>query len=54
MHFNMEIKYTNHAEEEIKDRKIEKIWVEETIKSPDITKHDRHKYYVIKKINGLS
>ena len=31
---------------------IEKIWVEETIKSPDITKKVDNKFYVIKKLNG--
>jgi len=48
----MRIIYTLHAEGQVKDRKIPKIWVEETIKSPDITKRDGHKYYIIKKLNG--
>ena len=48
----MEIKYTLHAEEQIKERKILKVWVEETIKSPDKTKSAGHKFYIIKKLNG--
>ncbi len=48
----MEIIYTAHAEEQLQERKIEKAWVEDTIKLPDITKRENHKYYVIKKLNG--
>ena len=48
----MEIIYTNHAEEQIKERKIIKVWIEETIKFPDDTKRIEHKFYVIKKLNG--
>ena len=48
----MEINYTLHAEEQIKERKILKVWVEETIKSPDETKRSGNKYYVTKKLNG--
>ena len=48
----MEIKYTLHAEEQIKERKILKVWVEETIKSPNETKRKEQKYYVAKKLNG--
>ncbi len=36
----------------MKERKIEKIWVEETIKAPDWTKVIKNKIYVIKKLNG--
>ncbi len=36
----------------MKDRKIIDIWIEETIKYPDETKRQGHKYYVIKKLNG--
>jgi len=50
----MEIHYTFHAEEQIHERKIEKVWVEETIKGPDLTKHIGHKYCVTKKLNGLT
>ena len=48
----MDIIYTLHAKEQIKERKILKIWIEETIKSPDTTKCRDNKYYVIKKLNG--
>lgn len=46
------LSYTLHAEEQIIERKIEKVWVEETIKFPDITKRDGSKFYVTKKLNG--
>ena len=48
----MDLKYTLHAEEQIKERKILKTWIEETIKSPDETKTDGNKFYVVKKLNG--
>ena len=48
----MDIVYTKHANEQIKERKILNIWVEETIKSPDQTKIQGHKYYATKKLNG--
>ena len=48
----MEIIYTNHVEEQIGERKILKVWVEEAIKSPDETKRNGNKHYVIKKLNG--
>lgn len=48
----MEIKYTPHAKEQLEERKIIKTWVEETIKSPDLTKRSGYKYYVIKKLDG--
>ena len=48
----MEIIYTFHAEEQIKERKILKIWIKEAIKAPDMIKHSDHKYYIIKKLNG--
>lgn len=48
----MDIHYTFHAEYQLNERKVEKIWVEETIKSPDQTKRTGNKYYIIKKING--
>jgi len=49
----VEIRYTLHAEEQIKERKFEKVWVEETIKFPDKTKHFGKRYYVQKKLNGI-
>lgn len=50
----MEIVYTLHAEEQIKERKYEKVWIEETIKRPDITQCFGDKYYASKKLNGLT
>ena len=44
--------YTVHAKRQIAKRKILHLWVEESIKSPDLTKIDGHKYYVTKKLNG--
>ena len=44
----MKIVYTKHAIEQIKERKIHALWIEETIKLPDITKRSGKKYYVIK------
>ncbi len=52
MFFIMDIKYTLHAEEQIKERKLEKVWVEETIKYPNQTEREGHKYYVTRKLNG--
>ena len=48
----MDIYYTNHAEIQINERKIQKAWVEETIKRPDIIKNLDNKFYVTKKLNG--
>lgn len=50
----MKTVYTRHAEDQIRDRKLEKAWIEETIKRPDITRHLNHKYYISKKLNGLT
>lgn len=46
--------YSLHAEEQIKERKIEKVWVEEAVKSPNQIEKDGDKYYVIKKLNGIT
>ncbi len=48
----MDIIFTLHAEEQLHERKIEKVWVEETIRYPDLTERNGHKYYIIKKLNG--
>ncbi len=48
----MKIAYTAHAEEQIKERKVVKLWVEEAVISPDKIEHHGHKYYNIKKLNG--
>lgn len=51
----MEISYSAHAEEQINERKIEKDWVKETIRSPDHTqKKTPEKYILRKKLNGIS
>ena len=31
MDFVMKVRYTAHSEEQIKERKLEKVWIEETI-----------------------
>lgn len=48
----MEVTYTLHAEEQLEERKIVKIWVEDAIKSPDEIRRNGNKFYVIKKLNG--
>ncbi len=48
----MDIKYTLHAEEQIKERKLEKVWIEETIKYPHSTEREAQKYYATRKLNG--
>mgnify|MGYP001602563934 CR=1 FL=1 len=48
----MYINFTLHAAEQIKERKIKRIWIEETIAAPDRTTRVNHKFYVIKKLNG--
>lgn len=48
----MNVIYTLHAEEQIRERKILKVWVEEAIKSPDVARHIGHKFYATKKLNG--
>ena len=50
----MEIKYTLHAEVQIERRKLEKVWIEETIRSPDTIKKEGSKFYVIKKLNRIT
>lgn len=48
----MEIMYTLHAQDSVKERKILKAWVEETVKYPDFTQRFGNKYHVIRKLNG--
>ena len=48
----MRIVYTAHAEDQVAERKIERIWVEEAIKQPDLTVREGTKYYVSRKLNG--
>ncbi|MBN1377412.1 DUF4258 domain-containing protein [Candidatus Woesearchaeota archaeon] len=44
--------YSKHAEKRLKERNILKIWVEETIKYPDLISRKKNKYCVVKKLNG--
>ncbi|RJQ17139.1 DUF4258 domain-containing protein [Candidatus Woesearchaeota archaeon] len=46
--------YTYHAIRQLRERKIEKIWVEETIHFPDITFKETNRCYAIKKLNGYT
>ena len=46
----MNIEFTNHAEEMLKERKIAKDEVEMTIKSPDKLFKEGEKYYASKNI----
>lgn len=51
----MRIVYTKHADMQIGKRKLEKVWVEETIKYPDLTeKEGKNKFYASKKVNGIT
>ena len=49
---NMEIVYTFHAQQQIIGRKIEKVWIEDTIKYPDHIFREGQKDYAVKRING--
>ena len=48
----MKIILTRHAIEQIEDRKINFVWVQETVKFPDIMKKEDNKYYALKRLNG--
>ena len=51
----MRIDYTEHAKEQMGERKIEGVWVESTIKSPDFTERKTlTKYMARKRLNGKS
>lgn len=51
----MRIVYTEHAKEQIEERKIEYPWVESAIKSPDFTERKTlTKYVARKRLNGKS
>lgn len=51
----MRIIYTKHAQEQIEERKINYLWVENTIKNPDFTERRvLTKYLARKKLNGKS
>ena len=46
------MRYTLHAQEQIKERKIEPVWIEEAVRFPDTIASEKHKFYVTKKLNG--
>lgn len=48
----MKIKYTDHAKYQLRERKIERVWIEETIKRPDRLVKIGKKHYSIKKLDG--
>ena len=50
----MNIVYTFHAAEQIYERKILRVWVEEAIMWPDFTRRQNNKYLVTRKLNGRS
>lgn len=51
----METIFTKHSLLQMKERKIERVWVEETIKHPDkVEKEGGNKYYASKRLNGLT
>jgi len=51
----MRIVYTKHAVLQMEKRKLEKVWIEETIKYPDKTEREgMKKYYASKKLNGIT
>ena len=49
----MDIIYTWHGKLQINKRKVNLVWVEETIKSPDLTSKSEGKYYLRKKLDGF-
>ncbi|MBS3125118.1 DUF4258 domain-containing protein [Candidatus Woesearchaeota archaeon] len=48
----MQIEYTKHALYQLDERKVDSVWVEETVKCPDELRIDGLKHYAIKKLNG--
>ena len=50
----MNIIYSNHAEKQIKERTLLKIWVEETIKFPHFVKREGFKFYAIRKLDSMT
>lgn len=49
----MRIIFSEHAKIKLGKLKIERIWVEETIKWPDVVEQEDKKYYAIRKLNGV-
>ena len=55
LELSMRIVYTKHAVLQMEKRKLEKVWIEETIKYPDKTEREgMKKYYASKKLNGIT
>ena len=48
----MEIRYTLHAQEQMKERNIEPAWIEEAARFPHTIVSKKYKFYVTKKLNG--
>jgi hypothetical protein len=50
----MKITFTKHAKDRIKERKIELVWIEDALKSPDNESEEDGRFYAKKKINNHS
>ena len=50
----MKVEYTIHVRDRIIERKISETWIHETIAFPDIKSRRGNKFYVRKKINGVT
>ena len=50
----MEVRYTKHARYIMKERGIDGVWIEETLKRPDKIEKEFGKNYASKKLNGVS
>ncbi|MEK6967007.1 MAG: DUF4258 domain-containing protein [Nanoarchaeota archaeon] len=50
----MRVVYTDHAEKQIEERKLLKIWVEEAVCYPDYIRREADLYVAIKKLNGIT
>jgi hypothetical protein len=50
----MDVVFTRHAAWQLRERRIHKVWVYETVASPDFTRREGNKYYVVKKLDGMT
>ncbi len=50
----MHVFYTLHAKRRMIKKKIDEVWVEETIRQPDLARNDSRAFYAQKKLNGKS
>jgi len=48
----MQIEFTKHARRRIIDRKIELVWIYETLKFPDNMQKVGNEYIITRKLNG--